>query len=282
MGIFKKRDKLNLEPSKKKDMPTGLWEKCPSCGEVIHTLELTQNQMVCPKCDHHFFISARDRMAAFLDPESFQELDMDLWPTDVLKFKGPKSYVGSLKKYQAETGLTDAIISGMGSLEGRKVSVAVMDFRFLGGSMGSVVGEKITRAIERGTKEKTPVLVFSAAGGARMHEGLFALMQMAKTSGALALHAQAGLPFISVLTNPTTGGVTASFATLGDLIVAEPKSMIGFAGPRVIRETTHQNLPDGFQTAEFLHEHGLIDCIIHRKKMRSSLASILGYLSHNK
>lgn len=278
MGIFKKRS-FDVERSKKRDIPSGLWEKCPSCGEVIHTIQLEENQRVCPKCDHHFFINSRDRLAAFLDHDSFQEMDLDLWPKDVLKFKGPKSYSSSLKKYQAETGLQDAVISGMGLLEGSKVSVAVMDFRFLGGSMGSVVGEKITRAIERGTSEKAPVIVFSAAGGARMHEGLFALMQMAKTSGALAYHAKAKLPFISVLTNPTTGGVTASFATLGDLIVAEPKSMIGFAGPRVIRETTHQNLPEGFQTAEFLHEHGLVDSIIHRKKMRSSLAAILKYLA---
>ena len=282
MAFFSKRDKPKMDSSKKKDMPPGLWEKCPACGEVIHTLELTQNQMICPKCDHHFFITSRDRLAAFLDPDTFREMDTDLWPVDVLKFKGPKSYTDSLKKYQKETGLQDAVVSGMGALEGKQVSVAVMDFRFLGGSMGSVVGEKITRAIERGTSEKTPVIVFSAAGGARMHEGLFALMQMAKTSGALARHAQARLPFISVLTNPTTGGVTASFATLGDLIVAEPKSMIGFAGPRVVRETTHQNLPEGFQTAEFLHEHGLIDSIIHRKKMRPTLSLLLSHLTHTK
>jgi len=263
-------------------MPSGLWEKCPSCGEVIHNLELTQNQRVCPKCDHHFFIIAKERLAAFLDPDSFQEMDTGLWPVDVLKFKGPKAYSDSLKKYQKSTGLPDAVISGTGMLEGKKISVAAMDFRFLAASMGAVVGEKITRTIERGTKEKTPVVVFSAAGGARVHEGLVGLMQMAKTSGALARHAQAGLPFISVLTHPTTGGVTASFATLGDLIIAEPKCMIGFAGPRVIRETTHQDLPPGFQTAEFLEEHGLIDTIVHRKKMRSTLASILNYLSPGK
>lgn len=281
MGIFKKRD-LNLEAFKRKEMPSGLWEKCPSCGEVIHNLELTQNQRVCPKCDHHFFIAARDRLAAFLDPESFHELDTDLWPVDVLKFKGPTSYADSLKKYQKITGLPDAVISGAGSLEGQRVSVAAMDFRFLAASMGAVVGEKITRAIERGTQEKAPVIVFSAAGGARVHEGLFGLMQMAKTSGALARHANMGLPFISVLTHPTTGGVTASFATLGDVIVAEPKCMIGFAGPRVIRETTHQDLPPGFQTAEFLKEHGLVDSIVHRKKMRSTLATILKYFSPKK
>jgi len=281
MGIFKKRA-LNLDPPKKKDMPSGLWEKCPSCGEVIHNLELTQNQRVCPKCDHHFFIIARDRLDAFLDPESFQELDTDLWPVDILKFKGPKSYSDSLRKYQNETGMPDAVVSGTGTLEGKKISVAAMDFRFLGASMGAVVGEKIARAIERGTKEEIPVIVFAAAGGARLHEGLVSLMQMAKTSGALARHSQAGLPFISVLTHPTTGGVTASFATLGDLIIAEPKCMIGFAGPRVIRETTHQDLPAGFQTAEFLEEHGLIDCIVHRKKMRGTLSSILNYLSHKK
>lgn len=281
MGIFGK-PKLNIKPSPRKDMPAGLWEKCPSCGEVIHAIQMEQNQRVCPRCDHHFLINARERLATFLDPDSFREEDKDLWPVDILKFKGPKSYTGSLKKYQAETGLTDAIVSGMGKLEGRDVSVAVMEFRFLGGSMGAVVGEKITRAIERGTKEKSPVIVFSAAGGARMHEGAVALMQMAKTSGALALHAQAKLPFISVLTNPTTGGVTASFATLGDLIIAEPKSMIGFAGPRVVRETTHQNLPPGFQTAEFLHEHGLVDQIVDRRKMRETISGILAYLAHGK
>jgi acetyl-CoA carboxylase carboxyl transferase subunit beta len=278
MGIFKKRV-FNLAPPKKKEMPSGLWEKCPSCGEVIHHLALAENQRVCPKCDHHFFIVARERLASFLDPESFQELDKDLWPVDVLKFKGPTSYADSLKKYQELTGLPDAVISGVGSLEGQKISVGAMDFRFLAASMGAVVGEKITRTIERGTKENTPVIVFSAAGGARVHEGLVGLMQMAKTSGALAIHSQARLPFISVLTHPTTGGVTASFATLGDLIIAEPKCMIGFAGPRVIRETTHQDLPAGFQTAEFLEEHGLIDCIVHRKKMRSTLAGLLKYLT---
>ena len=193
-----------------------------------------------------------------------------------------KAFLILLRKYQNETGMPDAVVSGTGTLEGKKISVAAMDFRFLGASMGAVVGEKIARAIERGTKEEIPVIVFAAAGGARLHEGLVSLMQMAKTSGALARHSQAGLPFISVLTHPTTGGVTASFATLGDLIIAEPKCMIGFAGPRVIRETTHQDLPAGFQTAEFLEEHGLIDCIVHRKKMRGTLSSILNYLSHKK
>ena len=183
-----------------------------------------------------------------------------------------------LTKYQKITGLSEAIITGKGKIIGNSVVLAVMDFRFLGASMGSVVGEKITRAIELATKEKTAVIIISASGGARMHEGILSLMQMAKTSGALAVHDRAGLPFISVLTHPTTGGVTASFATLGDMILAEPGCMIGFAGPRVIKETTHQELPDGFQTAEFMHEHGLVDMIVERREMRERLASILGYL----
>jgi acetyl-CoA carboxylase carboxyl transferase subunit beta len=260
-------------------MPQGLWQKCPGCGEVVHEIELTQNQRVCPRCEYHFPQSAADRIANLLDPGSFVEEDADLRSIDTLKFQGQASYTDRLKKYEASSGLADSVVSGHGLLEGYKVSIAVMDFSFLGGTMGSVAGERITRAIEWGTTNKCAVLVFSASGGARMYEGMLSLMQMAKTSGALARHACEKLPFISVLTNPTLAGVMASFASLGDVIVAEPGAMVGFAGARVIRETTHQNLPKGFQTAEFLEEHGLIDLIVHRKKMRSQIAQLLGYFS---
>jgi acetyl-CoA carboxylase carboxyl transferase subunit beta len=277
MSIFKKPSFKSGD--RKRDMPEGLWQKCPDCGEVIHQLTLAENLHVCPKCDFHFTIDASERLNFFLDPDTFEEFDADLQPTDVLNFRGPKAYRESLEKYQKLTGMPDAVISGTGKSEHRQIAVAVMDFRFLAASMGSVVGEKITRLIEYGTECRLPVIIFAAAGGARVHEGLFGLMQMAKTSGALARHARAGLPYLPVLTNPTTGGVSASFATLGDLILAEPKCMIGFAGPRVIRETTHQDLPPGFQTAEFLQEHGLLDLIVHRRKMRSTIAEILNFLS---
>jgi acetyl-CoA carboxylase carboxyl transferase subunit beta len=277
VSIFKKPS--FQPPPKKREMPEGLWQKCPDCGEVIHQLALVENLHVCPKCDHHFTIEARERLDAFLDAGTFEEFDADLQPVDVLNFHGLKTYRESLEKSQKLTGMPDAVVCGAGKSEGRQLAVAVMDFRFMGGSMGSVVGEKITRAIEYGTKHGLPVVVFTAAGGARVYEGIFSLMQMAKTSGALARHARAGLPYLPVLTHPTTGGVSASFATLGDLILAEPKCMVGFAGPRVIRETTHQDLPPGFQTAEFLQEHGLVDLIVHRKKMRSTIASLLDYLA---
>jgi acetyl-CoA carboxylase carboxyl transferase subunit beta len=277
MSIFKKRSFKSEHM--KRDMPEGLWQKCPECGEMVHQLTLAENLHVCPKCDHHFTIEARERLDGFLDTGTFEEFDADMQPTDILNFRGPKTYRERLEHYQKLTGMPDAVISGTGKSEGRQLAVAAMDFRFITGSMGSVVGEKITRVIEYGTKEQLPVVIFTAAGGARVYEGLFGLMQMAKTSGALALHARAGLPYIAVLTNPTTGGVSASFATLGDLILAEPKCMVGFAGPRVIRETTHQDLPPGFQTAEFLEDHGLVDMIVHRKKMRSTVAEILNYFS---
>jgi acetyl-CoA carboxylase carboxyl transferase subunit beta len=277
MSIFKKPSFKSEH--KKSDMPEGLWQKCLDCGEVIHQLTLVENLHVCPKCDYHFKIEARERLEAFMDAGTFEEFDADMQPVDVLNFKGPKRYSESLVRDQKKTGMPDAVITGTGKSEGRQMAVAAMDFRFLAASMGSVVGEKITRMIEYGTKNELPVIIFTAAGGARMHEGLFALMQMAKTSGALALHARAGLPYIPVLTDPTTGGVSASFATLGDLILAEPKCMVGFAGPRVIRETTHQDLPPGFQTAEFLEDHGLVDMIVHRKKMRSTVAELLNYFS---
>ena len=274
MPIFKKPP-FRGNADKKRDMPEGLWHKCPGCGEVIHELELKKSLRVCPHCNYHFTLSAPERIESITDPGTFTETDKDMASVDALNFKG---YKEKLTKYQKITGLSEAIITGKGKIIGNSVVIAVMDFRFLGASMGSVVGEKITRAIELATKEKTAVIIISASGGARMHEGILSLMQMAKTSGALAVHDRAGLPFISVLTHPTTGGVTASFATLGDIILAEPGCMIGFAGPRVIKETTHQELPDGFQTAEFMHEHGLVDMIVERREMRERLASILGYL----
>lgn len=260
-------------------MPEGLWQKCPNCGEVIHNLELVQNLKVCPKCDHHFTLSAKERIANIIDSSTFTEFDTNMLSVDILNFKGVATYTDRLKSYQEKTGLKDAVLTGFGTLEGRNVAIAVMDFNFLAATMGSVVGEKVTRLIERGTKDKRPVIIVAASGGARMYEGMLSLMQMAKTSGALARHAAAGLPFISILTHPTTAGVMASFASLGDLILAEPKCMIGFAGPRVIRETTHQDLPPGFQTAEFLQQRGFIDKIVPRKQLRSMLDSMLGYLT---
>ncbi|MDQ6655115.1 MAG: acetyl-CoA carboxylase, carboxyltransferase subunit beta [Verrucomicrobiota bacterium] len=277
MAIFK-RPALRTE-NRKREMPQGLWQKCPSCGEVVHEIELTQNQRVCPRCDYHFAQGARERILDLLDPDSFAEMDADLRSVDTLRFQGVATYKDRLEKHQAASGLHDTVISGHGLIEGYKLSIAVMDFSFLGGSMGSVAGERITRAIEWATANRCGAVVVSASGGARMYEGMLSLMQMAKTSGALAKHACERLPFISVLTNPTLAGVMASFASLGDIIIAEPGAMVGFAGQRVIKETTHQNLPPGFQTAEFLEEHGLVDLIVHRKKMRSQVAQLLGYFS---
>jgi acetyl-CoA carboxylase carboxyl transferase subunit beta len=278
MPIFQKPS-LKLSANKKKEMPEGLWQKCPDCGEVIHTLELEKNLRVCPKCDYHFTLSAKDRIANLTDEGTFQEFDSNMLSVDVLNFRGVASYTDRLKSYQEKTGLKDAVLTGFGKMDGKPVAIAAMDFNFLAATMGSVVGEKITRLIEASTKDKRPVIIVCSSGGARMYEGMLSLMQMAKTSGALARHATAGLLYISVLTHPTTAGVMASFASLGDLILAEPRCMIGFAGPRVIRETTHQDLPDGFQTAEFLQERGLIDRIVHRKELRSTLASALTYLT---
>jgi acetyl-CoA carboxylase carboxyl transferase subunit beta len=276
MGIFKKP---SFNSDKKRDFPEGLWQKCPSCDEMIHNLELVQNLRVCPKCDHHLTQTARERLEMLLDADSFEEHDANMISVDTLKFTGMASYTERLKTYQKKTGLKDAVLSGFGKIDGQRLAISVMDFNFIAATMGSVVGEKLTRCVERATKERLPVIIVSASGGARMYEGMLSLMQMAKTCGALALHGQAGLPYISVLTHPTTGGVSASFATVGDVIVAEPKAMIGFAGPRVIRETTHQELPPNFQTAEFLEDHGLVDMIVHRKKLRDTLSNLLGYLT---
>jgi acetyl-CoA carboxylase carboxyl transferase subunit beta len=278
MAIFKK-PVIKAQNRKKRDIPHGLFQKCPGCSEVVPEIELAQNQRVCPRCDYHFAQSARERLENLLDPDTFVEMNADLKSVDILRFQGMASYKDRLKKYQEGTGLLDAVISGYGILDGYKVAIAVMDFGFLAATMGAVVGERITRTIEYGTAERSAVVVVAASGGARMYEGMLSLMQMAKTAGALARHAEQRLPYISVLTNPTTAGVMASFASLGDVIIAEPKSMIGFAGPRVIKETTHQDLPERFQTAEFLQEHGLIDMIVHRKKMCEQLGQLLGYFA---
>ena len=279
MAIFKKPPTGGGGGRKRRsDIPEGLFQKCPGCNEVVHEIELTENQRVCPHCDYHFAQSAKERIESLLDPGSFVEMDASLHSVDSLRFQGVATYKDRLKKYQESTGLIDAVLSGYGTLEGIRVAIAVMDFAFLAATMGSVVGERITRTIEYATAERIPIIIISASGGARMYEGMLSLMQMAKTSGALARHAEARLPYISVLTNPTTAGVMASYASLGDIIMAEPKSMIGFAGPRVIKETTHQDLPKGFQTAEFLEERGLIDQIVHRRKLRPKIAEFLRFL----
>lgn len=265
--------------TRKKSIPEGLWTRCKGCGEMITNRELEDKLKVCPKCQFHFTPTARERIQWLVDEGSFEEIDTKLHSVDALNFKGVASYTDKLKSYTKETGLQDAVITGFCKIEGHATGLAVMDFGFLAASMGSVVGERITRVIEKSTKKKSPVIIISASGGARMYEGMLSLMQMAKTSAALARHAKAGLPFISVLTNPTMAGVMASFASLGDVILAEPHSMIGFAGARVIRETTREELPKGFQTAEFLLERGLLDMIVHRKNMKSTLAGLLEFMT---
>jgi len=260
---------------KKKDIPKGVWVKCPLSGEIVFNKDLEANQMVVPKSGYHFRIGARDRLKTLLDPDTFAEYAADVRAADPLGFVDSQPYPERLKKYERESGLSEAVVCGTGRIHGIAVAVAVMDFRFCGGSMGSATGEKVTRTIETALREKIPCVIFSAAGGARMQEGIFSLMQMAKASAALGRLAAARLPFISVLTDPTTGGVTASFATLGDVILAEPGALVGFAGAVVIRETTKQTLPSGFQRAEFLLKHGLIDQIVSRLEMRDRLRDIL-------
>jgi acetyl-CoA carboxylase carboxyl transferase subunit beta len=277
MAWFKK-SKAPIAPAettKKVQMPEGVWTKCKNCNEIIYTKEIERNLNVCPKCDYHFRISARERIALVLDEGSFVETDAKMQSTDFLDFKDSKKYKERIKAAVKKSGGGDAIVTGLGSIEGLPVVVGVFDFGFMGGSMGSVVGEKITRAIEAGLAERRPVIVFSSSGGARMQESILSLMQMAKTSAALAKLKKAGIPFISVLTDPTTGGVTASFAMLGDINMAEPRALIGFAGPRVIEQTIRQKLPEGFQRSEYLLEHGMVDMIVRRQEMRGRLAQIL-------
>lgn len=271
--------KIGSGRSRKKEIPEGLWNKCPKCAQMLFDKELDENAKVCPHCDYHFQISGRERIHALVETCSFEEINAAMESVDVLKFTGVASYKSKLEAYKKSTGLKDAVITGLGKIGPHKVGLGVMDFGFLGGSMGAVVGEKLTRLIEAATDRALPVIIVSSSGGARMYEGMFSLMQMAKTSAALAYHAKNKLPYISVLTHPTTAGVMASYASLGDLIIAEPGAMIGFAGPRVIKDTTQAELPPGFQTAEFLVEHGLIDAIVPRKDMKERLIYYLDYLT---
>ena len=261
---------------RKKNVPEGLWSKCTECNHVVYTKSLRENFSVCPKCGYHFIIGAQERIKQLIDPGTFQELETHLASRDPLGFKGAKSYLEKIKQDQKKTGLEEAAVVGTGSCEGIKIAFGVTDSRFIMGSMGSVVGEKMTRIIERATKEKLPLVIVSGSGGgARMYEGALSLMQMAKTSAALAQYSKTQLPFISVLTHPTMGGVMASFASLGDFIVAEPKALIGFAGPRVIEQTIRQKLPPDFQTSEFMLEHGLIDLVVSRKELKSTVARLM-------
>jgi acetyl-CoA carboxylase carboxyl transferase subunit beta len=265
-------------PDHKVKVPEGLWTKCVSCSETIFTKDIENNLNVCPKCNHHYRLSARKRLDLLLDEGSFNELDAGLISVDCLNFKDTKSYQSRIDAALAKGGSKDAIICGSGLIESTPVQICVFDFSFMGGSMGSVVGEKITRGIERALADRTPVIIISASGGARMQESILSLMQMAKTSAALAKLREAGLPFVSILTDPTTGGVTASFAMLGDINMSEPKALIGFAGPRVIEQTIRQKLPEGFQRAEYLLDHGMVDVIVDRAKMKEQLSSILKML----
>ena len=267
---------------KKVAMPEGLWIKCNNCGEIIYKKEVVRNLNVCPKCNYHFRISAHERIGLLADKGTFIEYDAGMEASDPLNFKDSKRYKDRIKDAQKSSGLKDAFISGEASVKGINVMLGVFDFSFMGGSMGSVVGEKVTRTIEKGIEKRFPVIIVSSSGGARMQEGILSLMQMAKTSAALARLRDARLPFISILTDPTTGGVTASFAMLGDIIIAEPKALICFAGPRVIEQTIRQKLPEGFQRSEYLLEHGMVDLIVERKDMKETISKLLSMLTADK
>ena len=274
------KEKVGIEKSggNKVTFPDGMWVKCPGCSETLLNKDVEANLQVCPTCGYHYRISARKRLEALLDGGVWEEFDADVTSVDFLEFKDAKSYQERIDAALAKGGSKDAVICVEGAIEELPVQVSCFDFSFMGGSMGSVVGEKITRSIERGLQKRQPVIIISASGGARMQESILSLMQMAKTSAALAKLKRAGIPFVSLLTDPTTGGVTASFAMLGDVNIAEPKALIGFAGPRVIEQTIRQKLPEGFQRAEYLLDHGMIDAIIPRTEMRTKLASILKML----
>src|SRR2546421_10620885 len=275
---FAKKPKLGGK-SKKREIPEGLWTKCPKCSTMVFDKELDENLKVCTHCQYHFPVGARERIHSMVETCTFEEMDPDMTSVDVLNFTGAASYTSKLEKYQQSTGLKDAVITGIGKMGEQRIALGVMDFSFLGGSMGSVVGEKLTRLIESATAKALPVVLISTSGGARMYEGMFSLMQMAKTCGALAYHSRQKLPYLSVLTNPTYAGVMASFASVGDLVLAEPGAMIGFAGPRVIKDTTQAELPPGFQTGEFLMDPGLIDAIVPRKEMKDRFGYYLEFLA---
>jgi acetyl-CoA carboxylase carboxyl transferase subunit beta len=279
MAWFKKEKTPKLPAGERKFvMPEGLWVKCDNCKEIIYKKEVARNANVCPKCNYHFRISARERLDTMYDDARYREFDTEIAPVDALDFVDTKPYAARLVSYQKETGLKDALVSSEGLMGGMPVIIAAMEYGFMGGSMGSVVGEKITRAAERAYDASCPLIVISCSGGARMQEGALSLMQMAKISSALARLDEKGIPYLSILTDPTTGGVTASFAMLGDLIIAEPKALIGFAGPRVIEQTIRQKLPVGFQRAEFLLEHGMVDILVDRTQLRDTVIQCLQFM----
>jgi acetyl-CoA carboxylase carboxyl transferase subunit beta len=275
-----KRSKQNIAAdTQQKELPAGLWDKCPDCGEIIHNKQLELNYWTCIKCNYHFRISSLDYISFLFDKNSFKEMDRKLRSADPLEFEDTKKYSDRISDTIKKLNLYDAIRTGTGKIDSREVAFGCMDFQFIGGSMGSVVGEKIARLIDKAYKNKIPLIIISASGGARMMEGAYSLVQMAKTSARLARLAEAKIPYISVLTDPTTGGTTASYAMLGDIHIAEPKALIGFAGPRVIKQTIGRDLPQGFQRSEFLLEHGFIDIISHRKDLRNNLIKVLDLLS---
>ena len=277
-----KRENVELDTSGEKKVKTeGLWVKCEQCRQIIWKKDLEENLNVCPKCDKHFRIDAQTRLTYLYDDGKFETFDSNLQSTDPLKFTDLKPYAGRLKRAQKDTGLMDAIVNAKGKMYGRDVISSVMEYNFIGGSMGSVVGEVITRAVERATDERTPLVIVSASGGARMMEGVISLMQLAKISSALARMESAKVPFISLLTDPTTGGTTASFAMLGDLNIAEPGALIGFAGPRVIEQTIRQKLPEGFQRSEFLLQHGMLDAVVDRKNLKPYIARAFDFMMPN-
>jgi acetyl-CoA carboxylase carboxyl transferase subunit beta len=278
MEWFRKA-KDGLVSQEKKEIPGGLWTKCEDCGEIIYTKELEKNLWVCPQCGSHFRIKSKDYINLILDDGKLEEYDSDLVSVDPLKFRDSKRYPDRIRESRKKTNLNDAIVTGIGKINEREVSIGVMDFGFIGGSMGSVVGEKVARAIERSIERRIPLVIVSASGGARMQESILSLMQMAKTSALLSKLYDTKIPFISVLTNPTTAGVMASYASLGDVIIAEPKALLGFAGPRVIQQTIGQELPEGFQSTEFFLEHGFVDLISERKDLKKNISLILEYLS---
>lgn len=279
MALFKRARYSTLRPMPKKDIPAGLWMKCRGCEGIIYQSSLAENRNICPKCGYHYPLTAQERIALITDEGTFVEMDAGLRSVDALQFDDGKAYAAKLQEACSKTGLSEAIVCGTAALDGRRMALGVMDFRFMGASMGSVVGEKVARLTEHATREGLPLVIVTASGGARMQEGMLSLMQMAKTSGALARHAEAGLPYIVVMTHPTTAGVTASFASLGDVILAEPRALIGFAGPRVIKQTTQSELPPGFQSAEFLLRHGFIDRVVPRTALRRELSLLLEYLA---
>ena len=279
MNWFQRTKDSISESTEKKELPN-VWTKCDSCGEILYKKDLEKNLHVCLKCGYHFRIFAKTYLQIILDPKTFKPIDKNMIAVDPLGFTDTKKYADRIKTTISKTGLKDAVHTGYGKIHGRPIALAVMDFGFIGGSMGSVVGEKISRAADGALKNKLPFIIVSASGGARMMEGALSLMQMAKTSAKLALLHEAGLPFISVLTDPTTGGVTASFAMLGDVILAEPGALIGFAGPRVVKEATGKDLPEGFQRAEFLVEHGFVDLIVNRKELKDTLSRLLMFFEN--